>query len=239
MSNLTAANPSGRPSTVTARLECKARLAFGCWLFGNLASTFAVLCTQQRCSRVFGQTSPAAFQNPSALRRWRAAAARRARAEKFTFLGSRHRGFAIVDFQAELAGQESADRGPHPFAGMVAANIDVAVIRVTAEPDKLEHAFIGYPCGYARHQDVLFNLVGKSFQIEINHYVVAVSDVTLCLGCSLVGGPASAEIRNCAPKTSDPIALGELSNGLLNQASTTWGSRVSWLRHPASGFRPA
>src|SRR5437773_12283883 len=26
----------------------------------------AVLCTQQRCSRVFGQTSPAAFQNPSA-----------------------------------------------------------------------------------------------------------------------------------------------------------------------------
>src|SRR3981081_3347719 len=39
---------------------------FGCWLFGNLASTFAVLCTRQRCSRVFGQTSPAAFQNPRA-----------------------------------------------------------------------------------------------------------------------------------------------------------------------------
>jgi hypothetical protein len=34
--------------------------------FGNLASTFAVLRTRQRCSRVFGQTSPAAFQNPSA-----------------------------------------------------------------------------------------------------------------------------------------------------------------------------
>src|SRR5881397_3685008 len=34
--------------------------------FRQLASTFAVLCTQQRCSRVFGQTSPAAFQNPSA-----------------------------------------------------------------------------------------------------------------------------------------------------------------------------
>jgi hypothetical protein len=46
---------------------CNARLAFGCWLFGNLASTFAVLRTQQRCSRVFGQTSPAAFQNPSAI----------------------------------------------------------------------------------------------------------------------------------------------------------------------------
>src|SRR6185503_13335272 len=48
------------------QISCNARLAFGCWLFGNLASTFAVLCTQQRCSRVFGQTSPAAFQNPSA-----------------------------------------------------------------------------------------------------------------------------------------------------------------------------
>src|SRR5215475_7167131 len=48
------------------QISCSARLAFGCWLFGNLASTFAVLCTQQRCSRVFGQTSPAAFQNPSA-----------------------------------------------------------------------------------------------------------------------------------------------------------------------------
>src|SRR6266852_5763322 len=48
------------------QISCNARLAFGCWLFGNLAITFAVLCTQQRCSRVFGQTSPAAFQNPSA-----------------------------------------------------------------------------------------------------------------------------------------------------------------------------
>jgi hypothetical protein len=26
----------------------RARLAFDCWLFGNLLSTFAVLCTQQR-----------------------------------------------------------------------------------------------------------------------------------------------------------------------------------------------
>lgn len=41
--------------------------------------------------------------------------------------------FGLVDFQAELVGQESADRGRHPFAGVVAANIDVAVIRVTAE----------------------------------------------------------------------------------------------------------
>jgi len=47
------------------QISCKARLAFCCLAFGSLASTLAVLCTQQRCSRVFGQTSPAAFQKPS------------------------------------------------------------------------------------------------------------------------------------------------------------------------------
>src|ERR1700738_3503896 len=62
-----ASNANSAATFVSAiHISCNARLAFGCWLFGNLASTFAVLCTQQRCSRVFGQTSPAAFQNPSA-----------------------------------------------------------------------------------------------------------------------------------------------------------------------------
>src|ERR1700676_1922778 len=62
-----ASNASSAATLVSAiQISCNARLAFGCWLFGILASTFAVLCTQQRCSRVFGQTSPAAFQNPSA-----------------------------------------------------------------------------------------------------------------------------------------------------------------------------
>jgi hypothetical protein len=32
----------------------RTRLAFGCWLFGSLLSTLAVLCTQQRWPRVFG-----------------------------------------------------------------------------------------------------------------------------------------------------------------------------------------
>ena len=35
----------------------QARLAFGCSLLGSLFSTFAVLCTQQACWRVFGHTS--------------------------------------------------------------------------------------------------------------------------------------------------------------------------------------
>ncbi len=34
------------------QISCSARLAFGCWLFGSLFSTLAVLCTQQRWPRV-------------------------------------------------------------------------------------------------------------------------------------------------------------------------------------------
>src|SRR5450631_4669934 len=56
-----ASNASSAAALVSAiQISCNARLVFGCWLFGNLASTLAVLCTQQRCSRVFGQTSPPA-----------------------------------------------------------------------------------------------------------------------------------------------------------------------------------
>ena len=40
--------------------------ALECRLFGILFRMLAVLCTQQRCSRVVGHTSPSAFQNPSA-----------------------------------------------------------------------------------------------------------------------------------------------------------------------------
>ena len=56
-------HPSASPPS---RSPAEARLALGCWLFGSLFSTFAVLCTQQRCSRVVGHTSPSAFQKPSA-----------------------------------------------------------------------------------------------------------------------------------------------------------------------------
>src|SRR5215467_4326254 len=48
------------------QISCSARLALVCRLFGSLFRMLAVLCTQQRCSRVVGHTSPSAFQNPSA-----------------------------------------------------------------------------------------------------------------------------------------------------------------------------
>src|SRR5438132_2890849 len=48
------------------QISCNARLALLCRLFGILFRMLAVLCTQQRCSRAVGHTSPSAFQNPSA-----------------------------------------------------------------------------------------------------------------------------------------------------------------------------
>src|SRR5450759_3979358 len=48
------------------QISCSARFAFVCRLFGSLFRTLAVLCTQQRCSRVVAHTSPSAFQKPSA-----------------------------------------------------------------------------------------------------------------------------------------------------------------------------
>jgi hypothetical protein len=51
------------------QVSCSARLAFDCWLFGNLLSILAVLCTQQRWPRVLGHTSSIACPNPSARHR--------------------------------------------------------------------------------------------------------------------------------------------------------------------------
>src|SRR5438552_3382852 len=57
---------SARLLVSAIQISCSDRLAFVCWLFGSLLRTLAVLCTQQRCSRVVGHSSPSAFQKPSA-----------------------------------------------------------------------------------------------------------------------------------------------------------------------------
>jgi hypothetical protein len=44
----------------------QARLAFGCWLFGSLASTFAVLCTQA-AARALPADFVGSFSAPSAI----------------------------------------------------------------------------------------------------------------------------------------------------------------------------
>src|SRR5437660_1231511 len=62
-----ASNAASASFLVSAiQISCSARLAFGCWLFGSLLSTLAVLCTQQRWPRVLGHTSSTACQKPSA-----------------------------------------------------------------------------------------------------------------------------------------------------------------------------
>src|SRR5690242_21008284 len=54
-----ASNAASASLLVSAiQISCNDRLAFGCWLFGSLLRTLAVLCTQQRCSRVVGHSSP-------------------------------------------------------------------------------------------------------------------------------------------------------------------------------------
>src|SRR6476660_7015655 len=62
-----ASNAVSASALVSAiQISCNDRFAFGCWLFGSLFRTLAVLCTQQRCSTHVCHTSPSAFQNPSA-----------------------------------------------------------------------------------------------------------------------------------------------------------------------------
>ena len=53
----------------------------------------------------------------------------------FRSSGARHRALRLVDLQLELVGQEPADRGHHPLAGAATANIDVAVVGITAEAE--------------------------------------------------------------------------------------------------------
>ena len=45
----------GRWRVSACQISCKSALALGCTLLGKLLSTLAVLCTQQRCSRVFSE----------------------------------------------------------------------------------------------------------------------------------------------------------------------------------------
>src|SRR5208337_787495 len=53
--------------------------------------------------------------------------------QELALLRSRHRALRLVDLQPELYGQEPAHRGHDPFTGALAANIDVAVVRVAAK----------------------------------------------------------------------------------------------------------
>jgi hypothetical protein len=58
---------------------------------------------------------------------------------------------------------------------------------VEKRPDEFEHAFIGYPCCDASHQNVMVDSIEKPFEVEVNNDVVALGNVALRLGYRLVG----------------------------------------------------
>ena len=58
---------------------------------------------------------------------------RDAEPKKLALFRSRHRALRLVDLEPQLVGQEPAHRGHDPFAGAMAANIDVAVVGVPAK----------------------------------------------------------------------------------------------------------
>src|SRR5271163_1182022 len=58
---------------------------------------------------------------------------RDAEPEKLALLRPRHRTFRLVDLQPQHLGQEPAYRGHDPFSGADATDVDVPVIRVSAE----------------------------------------------------------------------------------------------------------
>src|SRR5208337_969087 len=69
----------------------------------------------------------------------------------------------------------------------------------------------------ARHQAVVIDPVEKLFEIEIDHDVVAVGDVTLRLSHCLMGGAPRSKAVTVLGERRVPSLLENLQHGLLNQ----------------------
>ena len=85
-------------------------------------------------------------------------------------------------------------------------------------PDELEHALVGHPFGHASHQAVLIDSVEKFLEVDVNHHVVAVGDVLLCLGHGLMSGASRTESVAVLGKRRVPLLLEYLQQRLLDQA---------------------
>src|SRR5271155_2838312 len=59
---------------------------------------------------------------------------REAESQEFPFPGSCHRALRAVYAKLELRREESRHASPHSFTGPPTADVDVAVIRISAEP---------------------------------------------------------------------------------------------------------
>jgi site-specific DNA recombinase len=78
---------------------------------------------------------------------------------------------------------------------------------IEKRPNEFEHAFVGYPRGDTRHQDVVVNSVEKFFEVEINDDVVAFGNVSLRLGHCLMGRAPRAESVTMLRKRRVPLLL--------------------------------
>ena len=83
---------------------------------------------------------------------------------------------------------------------------------------RLEHALVGHPFGHASHQAVLIDSVEKFLEVDVNHHVVAVGDVLLCLGHGLMSGASRTESVAVLGKRRVPLLLEYLQQRLLDQA---------------------
>ena len=85
---------------------------------------------------------------------------------------------------------------------------------VEKRPDEFEQTLIEHSRGDARHQAIVTDSVEELFEIEIDHDVVAVGDVTLRLSHCLMGG---------APRSKAVTVLGKRrAPPLLENLPTAW-----------------
>jgi site-specific DNA recombinase len=82
---------------------------------------------------------------------------------------------------------------------------------VEKRPDEFEHTLIGHSRGDSRHQAVVIDSVEEFFEIEIDHDVIAVGDVTLRLSHRMMRGAPRSKAVTVLGRTSGPTALAELA----------------------------
>ena len=95
-------------------------------------------------------------------------------------------------------------------------------------PDEGEHALVGHPLGHAGHQAVLVDSVEEFLEVDVNHHVVAVGDVRLCLGYGLMCRTSRTESIAVLGERRVPLNLEHLQQRLLYQAvDDTWYAEPS------------
>jgi hypothetical protein len=99
------------------------------------------------------------------------------------------------------------------------------------DPDAARARFLGDP----RRQAVLIDSLERSFEININHDAVALGNVTLRLGCCLMGGAPRSEVVAARGERRVPPLLENLQHSLLNQSVDD--ARRAELSNPAVRLR--